>query len=926
MKKFFWGFIIIVFAWMVVWAQEPIEEEDIEESTPIGRVLLPLTPVESPFPGPTVIQPETPKEKPEDRIGKELPGLAPVTSPEVVPEPQREVQEFPGLAPVAPPGVISQPERQIQQFPSLSPVASPEGIVEPQRQTQQFPALSPVSPPKQIGKAQRQIQQFPTLSPVSPPQDVVEPQGVTQQFPVLSPVTAPAFKDQVGSTPRRFQGLSPITAPTSHNPSNPGQLAYARQTFSNLSPVGTPSSVYRTFRLSDFSGGLNKTGFPTEIADNEVTELVNFVWEGKKLRPRDGFTTYYDQPEFAIGYRIYGLYRYYKRDGRKMLLAGAATHLYADTNSTGISIFVKHGLQQNKNYYFDTFKDKCIVAHEGDYPFWYDGDSVNYIGLADSGKGGLVVRDDIDVDTCLSFILTGDTKLTIEPRPHRPDEKARRRRTEGAPTQYDRYNVKFYETDRWVGYTLEFVDTSGSSYWYYITANIEDTIYLEGQACDVTQWTGNYYIYSYFDHEEIVASTVVGDPQGHYCREVLGLSDSLDIASLADSGIVARIITGFSAGQEHFIDTAWAGGPIWETYIRIARKFDSLYVANDQCSILRKRFWKPSLVKVFKNRVFFAGIGNYPNLVVFSAYNRIGDFPPDNYFLVKTQDGDHITALATFYDDQLGYKDQSKDCLVIFKQNSIYKLVWNSSTDYALVQVVEGIGCVASRSVVNVEGKYLLFLHTSGIYAFDGRTVTPVSQGIEPLLADSINQNKINLASAGYCDRHYYLSYPAGTSIENNRGIVFNIDLGSWGETDNLVGGLFAQQNAISDTVKLLFADPRAKSFIYQFGKVETDTGQPISLTLKSKAFNLSDLHKRKRFTYFDIDYYLNSDSVGAWFYTDFGDSLRYSTYFSESGGNRHARIPLDADCLGRNFSFKLTSNKWFELGSVAFKFRQIGE
>jgi len=390
--------------------------------------------------------------------------------------------------------------------------------------------------------------------------------------------------------------------------------------------------------------------------------------------------------------------------------------------------------------------------------------------------------------------------------------------------------------------------------------------------------------------------------------------DGLDIANCCP----LRIVKNRRTDQEAIVFKSYGGDSI------VVHKSEDFDISVGQMfAITTKTFWKPQFVKAYKNRLFLADT----NTIIFSELNDLKNFSPDNRIIVKTDDGDHITGLAMFYDDQLGYKDQSKDCLVIFKQNSIYKLIWNSATDYYLVQVVDGIGCIAPQTIRNIEGKYILFRHTTGFYAFDGRKVSsPVSALIEPLLDTLLNEEEVDIMSAGYYDRHYYVSYPEKDSTDNTRGLVFNIDLGTWGETENLNATLFAQQNAISDTVKLLFADRCAKSLIYQFGKVATDTGEAISLTLKSKAFNLGDLYKKKRFTHFYADYSLDADSVGSYFYTNFGDSLRYNTKFGGSGGKRHVKIPLDADCLGRNFSFKLTSTNKFELGAITLKFRKIGE
>lgn len=725
------------------------------------------------------------------------------------------------------------------------------------------------------------------------------------------PPFAPQPEQRPTLTVPQLQGISPLTPQPEFTPEP--QLFALRE----LPPIqGLRDTEYGYLKLSDFSGGLNKQGFPTEIADNELTELVNFVWEGKKLVPRDGFTTYYDMSEFATSRRIWGLYRYYKRDGSKITLAGVNDSLFADTNSSGNFHVIKTGVYANsKYYYFDTFKDKAIVAHEGDYPFWYDGDSTQNLGLIATGK---MLKAKSSTACSAGGDWTTEAWFTISP------------------------NASV-EDDDLVAYTVGFTCGSIAGGWMYefITKYRhgigEDTVFIPSVAVCWPDTTKTFKIMVNFSKGVPVDSGVIDSsdlvrpgavPNCGYWFKVFDFDKSWSSDQYVRYIIEAKDREKYESYTRYIQGNA--DNRLYLGYYTTEEADTSLFPFQEgmEYRIRKLDFHIARLVEVYKNRIFLVAREQDPELkerIIFSKFNNLNDFPPDNYIPLNFKQNEYVTALATFYEDQLGYKDQSKDCLVIFTNNSIYKLIFNSTTDKYLVQVVEGIGCVAPKTVVNVEGKYLLFLHTTGVYAFDGRTVTRVSDKLGPIV-ETFNNASINRASAGYYDHHYYLSYPDSGFGLCSKTLVFNTDLGGWAKVFDMRGSVYCQQNALTDTCKLLFAEAGDKSLIYRFGITETDTGQPISLTLKSKAFNLGDLHKRKRFTYFDLDYYLDSDSVGAWFYTDFGDSLRYSTYFNESGGNRHVRIPLDADCLGRNFSFKLTSNKWFELGSVAFKFRQIGE
>lgn len=894
MKKTLAVCFFLLFCFSSGYGQDDADTMDVDIAVDTSRVVLPILPqIESPILKPQKIEvspPEKKIEEPAQMLGP-LPEIQPPIEKEL---PSSAQQEFETLPSVQPPQQIETPRSTVREFDLLPEVSTPQQVETPQPIEQMLSPLPPIQAPFKKELPQSTRWGFETLPSIRTPQQIERPRDFIQPFNPLPAIGVPSEK---GKSLEEGQGwnLSPLPAISKpsviHPTDNPG-WEHARFAFASLPKIPAPSSQYSMAILQDFRGGLNQTDFPNKIADNEATEQKNFIWSPTgKLEPRPGFDKY-NTTEFNVGKRIWGLYPYYTSDGDKILLAGVNEKLWADTNDARtVDVSVKTGLQSNNKYYdFETFKNKAIVAHEGDYPFWYDGDTTGDFGPVDSGWGSWGCFTTPPITSCSSYIVTSG---------------------------------KFYEEDVFIGYNIRvhFV-ASGNIRWFFILGNTFKTIYLDGwggASCGAGPYTVEYDIYSTFYNieEPFLRAEIIRLGTNCGCRDSI-LIDTCPPDSFVGTPYTIQAIDGDCAGEEHFLayigcfgsDSAW---------VIPTREFGNLS-AGDSIKFVRKVFYKARIVEIYKNRVFF--VDSEEDIIYFSKSNKIGDFDPDNYFTVETGASDKITALATFYDDQLGYKDQSRDCLVIFKENSIYKFVWNSIDDYYLVQVTDNIGCVASQSIVNVEGKYLLFLHTTGVYAFDGRTVTLVSKKIQPIIEEI--HPSIHYTTAGYYDRHYYLSFPV-TDESNDSTLIFNIDFGAWAKA-NIEASFFAQQSGVGDSVKLLFAHP-SKTFIYEFGNATTDTGEAISLVYKSKAFDFNSIADRKRFTYFDVDYNLTSGNFTAYFYTNFGDSLRYNkTVLDSVSGYQYKRILLDADCLGRNFSFKITSSNHLELGKMGLKFKKIGE
>lgn len=127
---------------------------------------------------------------------------------------------------------------------------------------------------------------------------------------------------------------------------------------------------------------------------------------------------------------------------------------------------------------------------------------------------------------------------------------------------------------------------------------------------------------------------------------------------------------------------------------------------------------KAHAIALVEHRGQLAGVFSYdPNIVRFSNtdpdYMVPEGWPLDFVQPVAHSDGDTITALASFF-----------EWLVVFKQNSTYAIVGDSFEEYRVVPVLangatrQGIGTFSPGCVLQVENA-LLFAARDGIYRID---------------------------------------------------------------------------------------------------------------------------------------------------------------------------------------------------------------
>jgi len=203
----------------------------------------------------------------------------------------------------------------------------------------------------------------------------------------------------------------------------------------------------------------------------------------------------------------------------------------------------------------------------------------------------------------------------------------------------------------------------------------------------------------------------------------------------------------------------------------------------------------PSLVLVWKNRLWMSGASSKPQNIWYSnavdptnggitfltKNESVGTAFESNYggFIpVNVNDGQSITNISTFYNS-----------IIIYKTASIHQLTGDSaigsggSNEFGLSVVNATKGCIAPRSVVNIYNEQY-FIDYTGI----NKLSAAINQNIVGnIIANSVstkltktiagwNSNKINSAYAIHYEtkKQVWFVIPDGSSPKNNKVIVLD--------------------------------------------------------------------------------------------------------------------------------------------------------
>jgi hypothetical protein len=777
---------------------------------------------------------------------------------------QKQIPSFPSVTPTAESSKSLEKEK-VESSPSVNPVLEGSKSLE-QKKIESSPSANGIPEQSKVLEG-KSIESPPSVNPISEGSKSLEQKKI-ESSPNLSPIGETKLQKETFSIPQVGE-LSPLQERTFEIP---------QRQFNGGSPVqGVDGMNYQVQEFNNF-GGLNLSNYKTKISPTDAYDVENALWnEQGEIYKRNSFSVSATNVPVSVNF----LYRYYKQDGSKFTIMGNDTALFWARSDSNTFHLLKGTGGITGRWDGTTFDDKFVGTHEGIAPVIWDGSVVIAMGVlpdsfyVDYGISDYGYNNTPPCSTCSSWV-------TITPNPG-------------------------WVTDQWVGYTVRMQFwMESSAYWGYfnIIGNGANKIYVRGKVDAV-----NYsYIklYSWFQWTKIYSGKIDSVAVIPDCWVELWEKDT----TISYPGEVQKYLfqatTGTGAGK--FLYVYYVGTESGKTKITLNGYEECCFDTSTHYTLWQPSFWVGSkYCETFDNRLWlgWTGVGadQEKNRLVFSELNELNNFPPENNIWIGGDDGDYITGMKAW---EGSYVDVPRGELIVSKQASLYKVV--PSNDVLLYHtwcISPDVGCISNSTMQTVEDKFLIFADQHGIYGYDKTKVAKISSKIDSIFYgwDFANLEK---ACAIYNpqDRHYYLSYPEGTS--NDKALAWNIDFNRWSR-ESFVAKAYAYQHSISDTIKVIFAKNSAfYDSLCRYGR-KVDTG--VILTYQTPYLSF-DPHPSFEtwIKVLTIEASLDTGKIYIDWFKDYGTTACFRDSIS-CGNDCRKEFSVVDSVKGKNISMKITTS-----------------
>lgn len=178
----------------------------------------------------------------------------------------------------------------------------------------------------------------------------------------------------------------------------------------------------------------------------------------------------------------------------------------------------------------------------------------------------------------------------------------------------------------------------------------------------------------------------------------------------------------------------------------------------------------PSFLEVFKNQLFMGGFSNTPSELWFSDIGEPEGIEADWSFEFRTDDGDRVTAMKSYLNR-----------LVVWKELSMHELVGDDPENFTTREVSTEYGCLNNRCVA-VWHNMCWFLDRKGIGQYSGGLPEIVSTKIESVF------QRMNLSAAKTTAQMIFMKnrnevwtlIPVDGSSVNNLLVIYDIVTQAW--------------------------------------------------------------------------------------------------------------------------------------------------
>ncbi len=293
-------------------------------------------------------------------------------------------------------------------------------------------------------------------------------------------------------------------------------------------------------------------------------------------------------------------------------------------------------------------------------------------------------------------------------------------------------------------------------------------------------------------------------------------------------------------------------------------------------------------VAEYKRHIFYSGYTTNTGAITFSVPLDETDFSAANG-AGEIVVGDTVVALKKF-----------RDQLIIFCDNSIFKLTGSSKFDFQLLPVTFDIGCAAADSVQEIGGD-LYFLAPDGIRTLAGTErigdieLASVSKKIQDLTPNVLSTSNTNITSLNIPAKSQYRLFYSndGDVVTDALGIVGGIKTASdgnlqweWGELQGIK--LFcADTDFITNQERIMHG--AFDGFIYEQELGNDFSGTAVDSVLQT-AYNHYDEPTKRKTNYKATIFYqaegvISLDVFLIYDYDD-GDKLQPANFTITTGGS----------------------------------------
>jgi hypothetical protein len=218
---------------------------------------------------------------------------------------------------------------------------------------------------------------------------------------------------------------------------------------------------------------------------------------------------------------------------------------------------------------------------------------------------------------------------------------------------------------------------------------------------------------------------------------------------------------------------------------------------------------------------------NVPGATVFTGDNTAQAID------INKNDGQKVTGLGFF-----------QDVLIVFKENSIYQLYFNSSGSFVVERISNSYGAVCHGAIASVEND-CYFLTDKGVYVLGNEPnyyasirTNELSSRVKPLL-QRINPAQWERCRAYYYDDRYFLTVPLDSATTCNTVIVYDRRFYAWAYWTNInAESFFAFKDKDGDgKVHFYFTDYTTNKLQEFTPGAYNDNGAAIEATFITRSF-----------------------------------------------------------------------------------------